>query len=389
MEIVKAVGQLDSFQSSAAELDQLCREEQSKREAIERRMKHIEQNGGASLRQGIIVRESRAQLKKSLQEKVEQLHTAFEDAVQQRKSQEKSRDGSIREEMSSQEALQQVQRQNQEVQASIREAEKMLRKAEGDRLEAMSMYETVSLDYGRCKSQIQVREQLILDLQGRIEDDYERWNVALTAAQVQRRQDQERYVGIEDEKSATLRKLMEERQALALKMKDLLEEARLTDLLRQKDELNTRLTNQRALNVKLGEKKTATEDQIKRLELQCSRHEIQVLQSNQVGLLPWLRFPAFAFLGVRSCVPVIDISPLRREHSGRSSTRRICQSNASTGWRRSWTARCRRTSCAWTSQWNCRRNTRRKWQRCSGESRRWNRAGVLLILQFSGRDYWL
>ena len=150
MEIVKAVGQLDSFQSSAAELDQLCREEQSKREAIERRMKHIEQNGGASLRQGIIVRESRAQLKKSLQEKVEQLHTAFEDAVQQRKSQEKSRDGSIREEMSSQEALQQVQRQNQEVQASIREAEKMLRKAEGDRLEAMSMYETVSLDYGRC-----------------------------------------------------------------------------------------------------------------------------------------------------------------------------------------------------------------------------------------------
>ena len=282
VEIVKAVGQLDSFQSSAMELDQLCREEQSKREAIERRIKHIEQNGGASLRQGIIVRESRAQLKKSLQDKVEQLHTAFEDAVQQRKSQEKSREGSTREEADSQEGLQLAQRQNQEVQASIREAEKMLRKAEGDRLEAMSRYESVSLDFGRCKSQIQVREQLILDLQGRIEDDYERWNAALTAAQGQRRQDQERYVGIEDEKSGTLRRLMEERQALALKMKDLLEEARLTDLMRQKEELDTRLTNQRALNVKLGEKRTATEDQIKRLELQCSRHEIQVLQSNQV-----------------------------------------------------------------------------------------------------------
>ncbi len=285
MEIVKAVGQLDNFQSSAMELDQLCREEQSKREAIERRIKHIEQNGGASLRQGAIVRESRAQLKASLHDKVEQLHAAFEAAVQQRKAQEKAREGSHLEEADSQQTLQLAQRQNQEVQASIREAEKMLRKAEGERLEAMSRYETVSLDSGRCKSQIQVREQLILDLQGRIEDDYERWSLALTSAQAQRRQDQERYVGIEDEKAGALRKLTEERQALALRMKDLLEETRLTGLLRQKEELDTRHTNQRALNAKLGERKAAAEDQIKRLELQCSRHEIQVLQSNQVVMI--------------------------------------------------------------------------------------------------------
>jgi hypothetical protein len=282
VEIVKAVGQLDNFQSSAMELDQLCQEEQSKREAIERRIKHIEQNGGASLRQVAIVRESRAQLKASLHDKVGQLHAAFEAAVQQRRAHEKAREGSHLEEADSQQSLQLAQRQNQEVQASIREAEKMLRRAEGERLEAMSRHEAVGLDSGRCKGQIQVREQLILDLQGRIEDDYERWSLALTSAQAQRRQDQERYVGIEDEKAAVLRKLTEERQALALRMKDLPEEARLAGLLRQKEELDTRLTNQRALNAKLGERKVAAEDQIKRLELQCSRHEIQVLQSNQV-----------------------------------------------------------------------------------------------------------
>ncbi len=38
----------------------------------------------------------------------------------------------------------------------------------------------------------------------------------------ERRQDQKRRVGIEDEKAAALRKLAEERQALALRMKDLL-----------------------------------------------------------------------------------------------------------------------------------------------------------------------
>jgi hypothetical protein len=278
--IVKAVGQLDNFQSSAMELDQLCREEQSKREAIERRIRHIEQNGEASLRQGAIVRESRAQLKASLDDKVAQLRAAFEAAVRQ--AHEAAREGSRLEEADSQQSLQLAQRQNHEVQAGIREAEKMLRRAEGERLEAMSRCEAVGRDSGRCKGQVQVREQLILDLQGRIEDDHERWSLALTSAQAQRAQDQERYVGIEDEKAAALRKLTEERQALALRMKGLPEEARLTELLRQKEELETRLTNQRALNAKLGERKAAAEDQIERLELQCSRHEIQVLQSNQV-----------------------------------------------------------------------------------------------------------
>jgi predicted nucleic acid-binding Zn-ribbon protein len=126
---------------------------------------------------------------------------------------------------------------NQEIQLQVKDTEKMLRATEGLRLEIMARNEALNADLNRLKSQYQVREQLIADLQARIEEDFERWQTAVNTAVQNRKRDGDLFNDREKDLHEQLQKLKTERKEIEDDMRSmvLMMEDRRADLTKQRE----------------------------------------------------------------------------------------------------------------------------------------------------------
>eukprot|EP00960_Hanusia_phi_P058302 763843-Hanusia_phi.AAC.3 len=108
-------------------------------------------------------------------------------------------------EAESEEQFAQVSANNQEIQGRVRDTEKSLRAAENSRLDAVNRNEVLMADLSRIRNQLQMREQVINDLQAKIEEDFDKWQISLTSAKHGRKQNLEKLLAEQRNNTTSLR----------------------------------------------------------------------------------------------------------------------------------------------------------------------------------------
>lgn len=288
---------LEKDQRKTWELEELYKKEKTARDACEVRIRKMEAEVGPRNEQERLYRDNQDQLRKKLIESRDRLAQMLSEAQSAREAEIQRREQAEANDVVAEERLQAVQKQNQEIQVRVKETEKLLRGAEGQRLEVLGKHEALTSDLSRIKNQAQVREQLIVDLQSRIEEDYSRWDQAVKTAKDNRRQDEERFQDAETTLLDQLTKLKGDRAKYEQAISEVLlqHEQRRLQLVEQKEDIETSLSSQRNVSAQLRDEVakltsklqqteadvSATRTDISRIEASRRAHEQETSLSEQ------------------------------------------------------------------------------------------------------------
>lgn len=288
---------LEKDQRKTWELEELYKKEKTARDACKVRIRKMEAEVGPRNEQERLYRDNQDQLRKKLIESRDRLAQMLSEAQSAREAEIQRREQAEANDVVAEERLQAVQKQNQEIQVRVKETEKLLRGAEGQRLEVLGKHEALTSDLSRIKNQAQVREQLIVDLQSRIEEDYSRWDQAVKTAKDNRRQDEERFQDAETTLLDQLTKLKGDRAKYEQAISEVLlqHEQRRLQLVEQKEDIETSLSSQRNVSAQLRDEVakltsklqqteadvSATRTDISRIEASRRAHEQETSLSEQ------------------------------------------------------------------------------------------------------------
>ena len=235
--LVAAKQHLEEDQKTTWDLEDKWKREKSAREACQQRIKQMEMEMPARIEQERIYRQNQEQLKLKLEQSRDKFKADWERAKSMFDNASKGVEQAQAAEAQSDANLTSALAKNQEIQLQVKDTEKMLRATEGLRLEIMARNEALNADLNRLKSQYQVREQLIADLQARIEEDFERWQTAVNTAVQNRKRDGDLFNDREKDLHEQLQKLKTERKEIEDDMRSmvLMMEDRRADLTKQRE----------------------------------------------------------------------------------------------------------------------------------------------------------
>mmetsp|Transcript_8317 Transcript_8317/g.20234 ORF Transcript_8317/g.20234 Transcript_8317/m.20234 type:complete len:734 (+) Transcript_8317:231-2432(+) len=281
--LIAAKESLEKDQRITWELEDKWKKEKAARDACQSRIARINAELPGRIEQERIYRENQEALQSKLMNSRDKFKTEWEAAQIRRKEELSFLEQAEGLDKKAEDALREVQVENQDIQSKVKETEKQLRAAEGLRLEVMGRHEALSSDLARMKNQAQVREQLTVDLQARIEDDYERWQQAVNAAKENRKQDEERFHERERSLQDQLERLTSEKEQFDEMMKQVLNKLTIKqkELSKSKDDLEQGLAGQRQVSAKLRDEvaKCTAQQMAMEQDIVTCRANIQRLQS--------------------------------------------------------------------------------------------------------------
>jgi len=277
--LVAAKKSLEDDQKATWELEDKWKREKSAREACQHRITQMEVELPARMEQERIYRQNQEQLKLKLQQSRDKFKAEWEKAKKKLEDEHKLVTDAQEAESTCENSLAAASHKNQEIQVQVKDTEKMLRATEGLRLEVMGRHEALSADLNRLKSQYQVREQLISDLQARIEEDFERWQTAVNTAVENRKSDDDRFQDRDKNLILQLNTLKTEKKDIAddIRQVVLVMEDRRADLTQQRQGYEQSLLGQRTISGQLRDEvaKLTQRQQVCESEIQRCRNEMQ------------------------------------------------------------------------------------------------------------------
>jgi tropomyosin-2 len=286
--LIAAKESLEKDQRITWELEDKWKKEKAARDACQGRIARINAELPGRLEQERIYRENQEALQAKLENSRDKFKAEWEAAQLRRKEELKLLEEAEALDKKSEEALRDVQNENQVIQGKVKDTEKQLRAAEGLRLEVMGKHEALQSDLARMKNQEQVRQQLTVDLQARIEDDYERWQQAVNAAKENRKQDEERFHERERSLMEQLAKLGKEKEEFDSMMQEVIAklQTRQTELNKSKEDLEQGLAGQRAVSAKLRDEvaKCTAKQMAMEQDIVTCKANIQRLEGNKRAL---------------------------------------------------------------------------------------------------------
>ena len=277
--LVAAKKSLEDDHRTTWELEDKWKNEKSVREACQQRIKQMEVELPARMEQERIYRQNQEQLKLKLEQSRDKFKKDWESAKEKLQEEQKHVQETQAAEEETEGRLKAATLKNQDIQVQVKETEKMLRATEGQRLEVMGRHEALNADLNRLKSQYQVREQLISDLQARIEEDFERWQGAVNTAVQNRKSDDERFLERDKSLAEQLDKLKTEKNDIEEEVRQMVltMEDRRAELTKKREAFEADLAGQRKTSSQLREDvaKLTQKQQSWESEIERCRNDMQ------------------------------------------------------------------------------------------------------------------
>uniref|UniRef100_A0A6U6BJF7 PDZ domain-containing protein n=1 Tax=Guillardia theta TaxID=55529 RepID=A0A6U6BJF7_GUITH len=186
--IIAAKESLEKDQLLTQELQDKWKNEKLARTNCETRIAKLQMEFPAREEQERSYRMHQEQLKAKLEQSRSKAMEEMNDALRRKEEELRKLREAEKAEAESEEQFAQVSANNQEIQGRVRETEKSLRAAENARLDAVNRNEVLMAELSRIRNQLQMREQVINDLQAKIEEDFDKWQISLTSAKHGRKQ---------------------------------------------------------------------------------------------------------------------------------------------------------------------------------------------------------